>query len=153
MCEMLGYAEDEMPREAASVHSAETMPAILEQFRAQVEGRLPLAENIPFLRKDGSVVYTDITGSRIESINGRPCLLSFVRDVTERKQTQEALERERQTLRHMLRASDHERQLIAYEIHDGLAQQLAAAIMQFQTLRASCQAARRRRPRPPTTRA
>ena len=32
----------------------------------------------------------------------------------------------------MLRASDNERQLIAYEIHDGLAQQLAGAIMQFQ---------------------
>ena len=32
----------------------------------------------------------------------------------------------------MLRSSDNERQLIAYEIHDGLAQQLAGAIMQFQ---------------------
>ena len=31
----------------------------------------------------------------------------------------------------MLRASDHERQLIAYEIHDGLAQYLTGAIMQF----------------------
>jgi len=33
----------------------------------------------------------------------------------------------------LLQSSDHERQLIAYEIHDGLAQQLAGAIMQFQT--------------------
>ncbi len=32
----------------------------------------------------------------------------------------------------MLEASDHERQLIAYDIHDGLAQELAGAIMQFQ---------------------
>ena len=32
----------------------------------------------------------------------------------------------------MLQSSDHERQLIAYDIHDGLAQQLAGAIMQFQ---------------------
>ncbi len=32
----------------------------------------------------------------------------------------------------MLRASDCERQGIAYEIHDGLAQYLAAAIMQFE---------------------
>ena len=31
----------------------------------------------------------------------------------------------------MLQASDHERQVIAYEIHDGLAQYLAGAIMQF----------------------
>ena len=44
---------------------------------------------------------------------------------------QEALAREFRTLTHLLRASDHERQLIAYEIHDGLAQYLAGAIMQF----------------------
>lgn len=40
--------------------------------------------------------------------------------------------REQETLQHLLRSSDHERQLIAYEIHDGLAQQLAGAIMQFE---------------------
>ena len=54
-------------------------------------------------------------------------------DVTERKQAQEALERERQSLWKMLQASDHERQIISYDIHDGLAQYLAAAGMQFQT--------------------
>jgi len=40
--------------------------------------------------------------------------------------------REQETLQHLLRSSDHERRLIAYEIHDGLAQELAAAIMQFE---------------------
>jgi PAS domain S-box-containing protein len=55
------------------------------------------------------------------------------RDITERKQAQEALERERRSLWRMLQASDHERQTISYEIHDGLAQYLAAATMQFQT--------------------
>ena len=38
----------------------------------------------------------------------------------------------RQSLWTMLQASDHERQIISYEIHDGLAQYLAAAGMQFQ---------------------
>ena len=33
----------------------------------------------------------------------------------------------------MLQASDHERRLIAYEIHDGLAQQIAGALMQLDT--------------------
>jgi PAS domain S-box-containing protein len=56
----------------------------------------------------------------------------LARDITARKQAEKALERERRTLKHMLRASDHERRLIAYDIHDGLAQELAAAIMQFQ---------------------
>jgi len=39
---------------------------------------------------------------------------------------------EASTPQHLLQASDHERQLIAYDIHDGLAQQIAGAIMQFQ---------------------
>ena len=38
-------------------------------------------------------------------------------------------ERERRTLLHLLHSSDHERQVIAYEIHDGLAQELTGAIM------------------------
>ena len=34
----------------------------------------------------------------------------------------------------MLQASDHERRMIAYDIHDGVAQQIAAALMQFELL-------------------
>jgi signal transduction histidine kinase len=60
-------------------------------------------------------------------------VVSFFRDITERKRAEAALERERQSLWRMLQASDHERQTISYEIHDGLAQYLAAATMQFQT--------------------
>jgi len=55
------------------------------------------------------------------------------REVEERRRAEEALQRERQTLFHLLQASDHERQLIAYDIHDGLAQLLAAAIMQLES--------------------
>ena len=51
-------------------------------------------------------------------------LATVLTDVTERNQAQEALQREHRTLRYLLQSSDHERQLIAYEIHDGLAQYL-----------------------------
>ncbi len=53
--------------------------------------------------------------------------------MSRRGQAGAAVERERRNLMHLLQASDRERQRIAYEIHDGLAQQLAGAIMQFQT--------------------
>lgn len=54
-------------------------------------------------------------------------------EVQERTRAEEALRREHETLQQLLRSSDHERRLIAYEIHDGLAQQLAAATMYFET--------------------
>ena len=78
----------------------------------------------------GSVFYADITGHRV-FYDERPCLLALFRDITERKRAAEALQREQRTLKHLLQSSDHERQLIAYDIHDGLAQQLVGAIMQF----------------------
>ncbi len=49
-----------------------------------------------------------------------------------RDHLEELVHERTQSLWTMLQASDHERQIISYEIHDGLAQYLAAAGMQFQ---------------------
>jgi PAS domain S-box-containing protein len=85
------------------------------------------------LRGDGLPVPVEVSSVAIRDDGAVPVgLIAVVRDVTERKAAHDALQAEQHKLRHLLRASDHERQLIAYEIHDCLAQQLAAAIMQFQ---------------------
>lgn len=136
LCRMLGYTEEELLKASIrDIHPVEEVPNDLERFQAAADGRVSINEDRPVLRKDGSIFYADITGHPIVYA-GRRCLLALFRDVTERKQAHEALMRERKTLQHMLRASDHERQLIAYDIHDGLAQQLAAAIMQLQSYEA-----------------
>jgi PAS domain S-box-containing protein len=87
------------------------------------------------VRADGTPFPADVLldATRIE---GRTVLQAVVRDITERRQADEALRAERGALRRLLQAHDQERKLIAYEIHDGLAQQLVAAIMQ-------CEAAER----------
>jgi two-component system sensor histidine kinase DegS len=129
---MLGYGEEELlTKSIPDIHPPEEFANDLERFQAAAEGRVSINEDRPVLRKDGSIFFADITGHRIV-YRGRPCLLALFRDITERKQSQETLERERRTLKHMLEASDHERRLISYDIHDGLAQDLAGAIMQFQ---------------------
>jgi PAS domain S-box-containing protein len=132
LCRMLGYGEAELLQASIQdIHPPEEVSNDLARFAAVAEGRVSINENRPVLRKDGSVFFADITGRRIV-YGGRPSLLALFRDVTDRKRAVEALHRERRTLKHMLEASDHERQLIAYDIHDGLAQELAGAIMQFQ---------------------
>ena len=55
------------------------------------------------------------------------------REIKIRAKAEEALKKEQDVLRHMLASGDRERKLIAYEIHDGLAQQLAGAKMQLET--------------------
>ena len=132
MCEMLGYSETELlAMSVMDIHPKDDLPAILRTFETVARQRVRNAGDFPVLRRNGSVFFANLSTNTIV-YNGRPCSLGFFRDITERKQAHEALKRERQTLQHMLRASDHERQVIAYDIHDGLAQQLAAALLQFE---------------------
>ena len=105
----------------------------LTNLRRTVEEGVTRNIEYLFQRKDGTCFTGEISAAVVRDASGKPnALVAILRDVTERRRAQEALERERRTLEHLLRASDHERQLIAYDIHDGLAQQLAGAIMQFQ---------------------
>ena len=60
-------------------------------------------------------------------------LAVYAQDITERRAAEEAVQKEQQHLRHSLEASDRERQVIVYDIHDGVAQHLSAAAMHFQT--------------------
>ena len=52
--------------------------------------------------------------------------------ITAHKQLGHALRKERRLLRDLLDLHERERQLVAYEIHDGLAQQLVASLLQLQ---------------------
>lgn len=119
--ELISFVADEERPKAAAVAAK-----IFEiDFRRDVE--------YTFLRKNGERFPVEVSNAVVRDAAGRPrALVSIVRDISERKSAQEALQREHRALEHLLQSSDHERQLIAYEIHDGLAQDLAGAIMQFQ---------------------
>jgi len=56
-------------------------------------------------------------------------------EIKERRYAEERLLKEQRTLRHLLELRDRDRQMVSYEIHDGLVQQLVAAIMQLRTFR------------------
>jgi PAS domain S-box-containing protein len=134
-CQLSGYREDELI--GSSVFDL-THPE--DRKQSEELSRQVLAGEIPsfsiekrYLRKAGGYFWAQISTSAIHDRDGRVAFaLGIIENITERKEAHEALERERRTLAHMLQASDHERQLIAYDIHDGMAQELAGAIMQFQ---------------------
>jgi beta-phosphoglucomutase len=56
-------------------------------------------------------------------------------NITEERRAVEAIKKEQQLLRRLLDLHERERQLIAYEIHDGFAQQLAGALLRLQAFR------------------
>ena len=54
-------------------------------------------------------------------------------EIKERKQADETIRKEHQYLQYLLDLQDRDRKLISCELHDGLVQQLAGAIMRFET--------------------
>jgi PAS domain S-box-containing protein len=126
---------------------------VVGEFLATVEERRPFDQEYRIYRHGDHLLRWLHGRGRLQfNSDGSPRnVLGTVQDVTERKQAEEALQRvhedlerrvkertaelakQQRTLKHLLQSSDNERQVIAYEIHDGLAQQLAAAIMHLQT--------------------
>ncbi len=114
-------------------------PQFVEAFGPMMQRVIETAEPVhnvevhtPLLARPGEIAYWRASYFPISLPEcKRGCGVVAV-EITDMKRTHEALLRERRTLKHMLQASDHERQLIAYDIHDGLAQQLAGAVMQFE---------------------
>ena len=63
-------------------------------------------------------------------------------NISQLKASERALNRERNVLRRLIEIQERERQLVSYEIHDGLAQYLAGALMHLE----ACPHAQRDRP-------
>ena len=82
-------------------------------------------------RADGVEFFADVLLSSME-LKGQTVLQAVVRDISQRKRAEEAVLRERATLRRLLESSDRERKLTAYEIHDGFTQHIAGAKMQLE---------------------
>jgi PAS domain S-box-containing protein len=136
ICQMLGYTEEELlSMSVTAIHLPDDVPPILQRFKERVAGRRISPRTCLLVRKDGGTVPVDIVSNTMP-FRGRPCIVGFFRDVTERQRTEEERAKHHRTLKHLLQSSDDERQVIAYEIHDGLAQQLTGAIMHLQTYQA-----------------
>jgi two-component system, NtrC family, sensor kinase len=89
MSTMLGYAENELiGLDVSRIHPHESYKSIISEINAQGKGKKKIAGNIPCLRKDGAIFYTDIN-SVFSEIDGVKCNLAFFRDVTERRQREE----------------------------------------------------------------
>ncbi len=98
----------------------------LEARRREIEARR-IVRNVEtaFRRKDGTERWALFSAVIVE-IGGQPRLLSFIRDITERRQVERSL---RELSGRLLQLQDQERRRIALELHDSTAQTLAALAM------------------------
>lgn len=83
------------------------------------------------LRKDGSEFPMEISVAPI-AMGDRWGAAAIVRDITRRRRTEQELDIERRQLVRLLDMHERYRQLISYELHDGLAQPLVATQMNLE---------------------
>ena len=84
MCSLLGYDEKELLKiNPMKMHPEKDRDRMMKMFAAHAAGERKVSEDLPFLRKDGTVVYGDICSSPHVQIDGKDCLIGFFRDVTD----------------------------------------------------------------------
>lgn len=89
ICEMLGYSLKELETmKVHDIHPREHLAAVLDQFERMESGEVSIAYDIPLRKKNGGVLYADISCSQL-SISGKRYLMGIFRDTTKRKQNEE----------------------------------------------------------------
>ncbi len=118
---LVGYSQDEaLGRTAQELNlyvNVEDPRKLID--RLQQEGMVQDFETKLRLR-NGAIRRISISGESI-TINDEPCVLAIIRDVTERRESEETLQRLTSALIH---SQEEERRRIAAELHDSLGQGL-----------------------------
>ena len=91
-CERLGYTREELLRMSpVDIVTPEAVKATREQIRNMEQKGHLLFETV-HRRKDGSDLPVEVNSRRIE-YDGKPCILSIARDITDRKRVEEEKDR------------------------------------------------------------
>jgi len=96
-------------------------------------------EEVRIRRDDGSTAWLLISLQPMRYEREEAVLAGLV-DITERKEAESVLRSERRLLERLIELHERDRQLIAYEIHDGMVQDMTGALMFLQSAQAKVSA-------------
>jgi PAS domain S-box-containing protein len=126
--ELLGYDKEELLKmHYTQLHPPENLEAIGRTFNEIISTGSGQINETAVLRKDGTQVAVDITGSVIEYA-GKKVAQGIFRDITARRKAEEALRESELKLRlltsQLLTIQERERRRVSRELHDELGQAL-----------------------------
>ena len=157
LCEILGYEESELiGRKISDLAHQENLKETRKLFRRLIDKGEVYHLEKRYIRKDGSLVWVNVSASPIRDAHGKTrAAVSVIRDISERKQAQNALENAKALLEkrvqertrellavieeledeisrrkrlegEILEISDREQRHIGQELHDSVCQHLTA---------------------------
>jgi PAS domain S-box-containing protein len=141
LCSMLGFSEEEL----CSKHCGEFSPpedakkdwSLFEQLREGSIDNYQLEKR--FFRKDGTLIWGHLSIALMKDTPSEsPFVVAMVQDITEKKAAEEKLHRSEANLQllasRLIQAQEEERQHIARELHDDIAQRLSFLVMGLEKL-------------------
>ncbi len=152
LCEIVGYTRDELlAMTFQDITHPDDLPADLAHAHDLLDGKADrYSMEKRYLRKDGSLVWVNLTASLLRDPDGTPrYFISVVEDITARKQMEEALARScaelesqvaqrtsalRSLSNRLMQLQDEERRRIARELHDSVGQYLTALAINLDLL-------------------
>lgn len=97
MCALTGYDSEEiLELRVDDLHPQSDLPFVLEQFHKLLDRKIEIARDIPVLRKDGAIVYCDIS-TGFARFGGKEMFFGFFRNVTDRRIIETELRAERKS--------------------------------------------------------
>ena len=132
-CDSLGYTREELLSMTIADVDVRFVPDNLNRYVRLPAEKYPVTFEGIQRRKDGFTFPVEIRLAPL-GVGQQRLFLSLVRDVTDRKRAEEELRKEQRLLREMLDLNERDRKLVAYDIHDGLAQLLTGSLYKFQSI-------------------
>lgn len=141
-CDTTGYSEDELLHLSCANLTYPEDQSLESEFLEELWSgkRQNYQMEKRFIRKDGTLFWGHVSISLLTRPGGAPPLvIGMLRDVSERKATEEklreaGLELQRLTAR-LIQAQDDERKRISQELHDDIGQRLSLLTVNLDTLR------------------
>ena len=127
MCDMLGYTKEEiLSLGILDIYPPETIAFVLEQSEKLFRREIPVAMDIPVLRKDQTVFFADISASPI-ILEKKEYAIGIFRDITDRRQMEDKLRFEEQRFRAMV---EHSSDIIVLVNREGTISYINPAVEQ-----------------------